>query len=529
MGTEGGRPAERLDRAACPIDAVPHCDARLPKPASLDLRPALVASAFAATLAAWALVVARDLTTAAWSVPNELASAVDGAVVACGLVSGGILLTLPSDVWSQRLRWVGLALLLIAAEPMLAAVVGDWATISFRAPALLASTLCATGLILIGLFPAHVPSFSDAQIAAAAITLTLVIALFGLTLRDAFPLPETSPSEGVAQIVQWRSELDWYRWAALAPFALSVVAVALAGAMRGLRAAAPWLVVGLLCWTGAQLHALHTPILPSHWFGPADMLRAGFVLSCLAGSIWTLRSVARRSAFDVERLGAIGLLKADYSAMVAHEFGAPLAALRNAAELLEQPTLPTAYRDTLTRVIRTEAGVLQDLVVDFRAAALTERADFAIQLTPVPVDALVAEAIAFADALDSGHPLVTNLGGGGTILADPLRIGQVLRNLLSNAVRYSPPGAPIELRTVPESNGIRFEVINSGDGIDDRDHARIFDKFVRGSATYTEDRAGLGLGLYVSRRIVRAHGADLTVRSAKGEGAVFMFTLRQHR
>ena len=109
------------------------------------------------------------------------------------------------------------------------------------------------------------------------------------------------------------------------------------------------------------------------------------------------------------------------------------------------------------------------------------------------------------------------------MLADPERIGQVLRNLLSNAAKYSPEGTPIELRVIDKKGRVRLEVADRGPGIHPDDVTRIFEKFGRGR----EDRKtpGVGLGLYLSRRIVRGHGSELTVEARPGGGSVFGFDL----
>ena len=107
------------------------------------------------------------------------------------------------------------------------------------------------------------------------------------------------------------------------------------------------------------------------------------------------------------------------------------------------------------------------------------------------------------------------------VLADPGRIGQVLRNLLSNAAKYSPPGAPIALRARRVGERVRVEVEDRGPGIASDDLARVFEKFGRGGEAAGGSAAGLGLGLYLSRRIVRAHGGDLLVESTPGQGSVF--------
>jgi RNA polymerase sigma factor (sigma-70 family) len=104
-------------------------------------------------------------------------------------------------------------------------------------------------------------------------------------------------------------------------------------------------------------------------------------------------------------------------------------------------------------------------------------------------------------------------------------MGQVLRNLLSNAAKYAPPGTPIELRAVRRGEHVRIEVADHGFGIHPDDMPRIFEKFGRGRDRGGRKVAGAGLGLYLSRRIVQAHGSDLTVESTPGVGSVFGFDL----
>ncbi len=107
----------------------------------------------------------------------------------------------------------------------------------------------------------------------------------------------------------------------------------------------------------------------------------------------------------------------------------------------------------------------------------------------------------------------------------------MLRNLLSNAAKYSPDGAPVELRTRPGTTPghVRIEVADQGVGIHPDDAARIFEKFGRGRDRFGRKVAGVGLGLYLSRRILRAHGSDLTLDPAPEGGSIFSFELEVAR
>ena len=135
-----------------------------------------------------------------------------------------------------------------------------------------------------------------------------------------------------------------------------------------------------------------------------------------------------------------------------------------------------------------------------------------------------------AAAAATGNTVVTAGTGVG-------RIAQVIGNVLQNAAKYTPEGTPVTLRAIPSagregkpvsrSTGrvVRIEIADTGPGIHPDDSRRVFEKFGRGRDREGRKVPGAGLGLYLSRRIVRVHGSDLSVRSVPGEGSTFSFTL----
>ena len=159
-----------------------------------------------------------------------------------------------------------------------------------------------------------------------------------------------------------------------------------------------------------------------------------------------------------------------------------------------------------------------------QTVASIESDEFAVEPRPMEFRELLEAAEAFAGTLPGDHPL-TVVPAQARVLADPARIGQVLRNLLGNAAKYSCPGTPIELRAKREGGRVRIEVADRGMGIQPDELDRIFEKFARGRRVAGREVAGAGLGLYLSRRIVREHGAELVVSSTPGEGSVFGFEL----
>jgi PAS domain S-box-containing protein len=260
----------------------------------------------------------------------------------------------------------------------------------------------------------------------------------------------------------------------------------------------------------------------------------------VAGVIGVAADVTEQERLEEElreanrRMEKLAVLKADFTAMVAHEIDAPLAVIRMFTEVLSVGELEPAERDRALDTIRAEVGVLDSLIADLRLAASIERDDFSVNPQRIAVAELLEDAAAYARTLPGDHPLVVE-GTEGRVWADPFRIGQVLRNLLSNAAKYSPAGLPIELRARPVSkaNGtperVRIEVADHGPGIHPDDVTRIFEKFGRGRDRFGRRKPGVGLGLYASRRILRTHGSELELDSTPGAGTVFGFELENRR
>lgn len=215
---------------------------------------------------------------------------------------------------------------------------------------------------------------------------------------------------------------------------------------------------------------------------------------------------------------------ADFAGLIAHELGSPVAAIQNAAELLGKAVL-NPQQGRARDLIEMESRALRMLVGDLRAASSLERDAFDLHLRVVSLDALVVEAGDFAQTIDSAHPVHVQVGSQLRIEVDPGRIAQVLRNLVTNAVKYTPPGTPIEIRSWREQEWAWIAVVDKGPGIPPEDMDLIFARFGRAQRDTDRKIPGLGLGLYLSKRIVEAHGGDLVVTSKPGAGATFAFSV----
>jgi signal transduction histidine kinase len=180
-------------------------------------------------------------------------------------------------------------------------------------------------------------------------------------------------------------------------------------------------------------------------------------------------------------------------------------------------------------MIEAEAGMLSALVADIQSLAVADRAEFPVDLQPVRLSELVRTAAVFAESLPGYHPLTmeVDLSEECDVMADPQRVAQVLRNLVGNAAKFSNPGSPIGLRASPtEKDCVAVEVSDQGWGIAEGDLSRIFEKYRRGSLHDGPLPGGLGVGLYLSQRIIEAHGSRIDVESEPGKGSTFRFELK---
>lgn len=222
-------------------------------------------------------------------------------------------------------------------------------------------------------------------------------------------------------------------------------------------------------------------------------------------------------------------MRADFSTMVAHELRSPVAALRMMTSAIGTNDLTPDAEEQMVAAIQGQIDQLDRLVSDVAAAAAAERDDFSVQLHPVSLKVLVSGATGFARNALGDRPFSRGPVPDLQVWCDPERISQVLQNLLENAAKHTPPGTPVELRTVVKGDRVRIEVSDNGPGVPDAELAMIFEKFGRGRRSTDRQISGLGLGLYVSRQIVEAHGTELTATANPNGGATFAFELRVAR
>ncbi|MGW4399743.1 sensor histidine kinase [Amycolatopsis nivea] len=209
---------------------------------------------------------------------------------------------------------------------------------------------------------------------------------------------------------------------------------------------------------------------------------------------------------------------------VAHELRTPLSTIRGWLEAAQDGI--SQLDDDLVASLLEEAVHLQHIVDDLQDLALADAG--ALRVHPEPIDAntlLTHLAAAHAPRAESADvrlsvPPMEN----PAITADPVRLRQALDNLVSNAIRHTPPGGSVTVTARQAENDAIFEVTDTGTGIAPEDLPRVFDRFWRADPSRSRASGGSGLGLAIVRKLAEAHGGEVTAASTPGRGTTF--TLR---
>ncbi len=269
-----------------------------------------------------------------------------------------------------------------------------------------------------------------------------------------------------------------------------------------------------------EAHASRVETLPLEVRGRERWLSISAV-EFEAGTVFAFRDVTEER--DVEKL------KSDFVATVSHELRTPLAAIYGAALTLrrEDHPLTPSQQSNLLRVISDEAERLARIVNDILWASSLETDTLHIEIESFDGRELAESVV---EALRLHLPAQTTLelfveDDLPPLAGDAEKLRQVLSNLLENAVKYSPDGGPVELRLARGAGGVRFCVSDRGLGIPAREQERIFEKFYRLDPNLTRGVGGTGLGLYISRELVRRMGGRIWVDSRVGEGSTFSVEL----
>lgn len=235
-------------------------------------------------------------------------------------------------------------------------------------------------------------------------------------------------------------------------------------------------------------------------------------------------------ANDITQKKEVARMKNEFISVVSHELRTPLTSIYGSLKLLKTTTESRFSEDDLSmlniavnsseRLVRLVNDILDLEKIESGKVTLAQQACDVTEMLSQAADAMTAQAQGQGQGIT-----ITGQLEAVAVWADPDHIHQVLTNLLSNAIRFSPPGATIWLEAQADEHEVLFEVKDQGRGIPADKLAKIFERFQQVDASDSREKEGTGLGLAICHNIVHLHGGRIWVESALGQGSTFYFTL----
>ena len=231
-----------------------------------------------------------------------------------------------------------------------------------------------------------------------------------------------------------------------------------------------------------------------------------------------------------EELRRLNNLKNLFLGMAVHDLRSPIANIQLISDVMlgdGKGPLSAAEQHDFMKDINVQARFMNELISDILNMAEIEAGQLKLVIDEIDLAGFMKTIVRHHNKLAAtkGTKVVLVSRPSGTMLADVQRVRQAMDNLVSNAVKYSPPGSVVKLRVSRLRPGWHFEVEDEGPGISEKDRARLFQDFARLSARPTGGEKSTGLGLAIARRMVEAHGGQIGVVSEPGHGATFWFNI----
>jgi PAS domain S-box-containing protein len=240
------------------------------------------------------------------------------------------------------------------------------------------------------------------------------------------------------------------------------------------------------------------------------------------------------TALDITKEKQLEQRKDDFIKMASHELKTPITSIKGYVQLLltiydemnEEKLL--AAKGTIRTSLHTiskQVVKLTRLVTELLDLSRIESGKLEMNKIMFDLPTLVEETVQDARHTTSRHALIVNSEFEGAIYGDRDRISQVLLNLLTNAIKYSPDSEPIEIFIKGNDETVTVSVKDQGIGIDKKEHIKVFERFYRVEGKSEQTYPGFGIGLFIANEIVQRHSGFMTLQSEKGKGSTFNFTL----
>lgn len=222
--------------------------------------------------------------------------------------------------------------------------------------------------------------------------------------------------------------------------------------------------------------------------------------------------------------------KDEFIGVASHELKTPVTSIKAYAEILLERLENRAEERImeLARKLKNKIDRLSLLIAELLDTTKVANGKIELHIEPFDLNELIAASIEEVQQLTEKHNLIFHSTKINHVSADKHRIGQVLINLMTNAVKYSPNGGQVVVSAESDDRGVKVSVADEGIGIPEELTSKVFDRFFRVSNAKNVVQ-GMGLGLYISSAIIQLHGGIMSVESKPGAGSVFSFTIPHSR
>ncbi|MEQ7799623.1 PAS domain S-box protein [Pedobacter sp. ASV1-7] len=219
--------------------------------------------------------------------------------------------------------------------------------------------------------------------------------------------------------------------------------------------------------------------------------------------------------------------KNDFIAIVSHELKTPLTSMRSYVQLALAKAVQRedTFTQNVLRRAETQTGKMTTLIQDFLNLSRLEEGKMSLNISDFSLSELMEEVLSDALMLSPSHLIKYEACPEVMITADKEKIGQVLTNLIGNAIKYSPDATTVTIQCVLNSGTVEFSVTDEGYGISKVDQSRLFERFYRVDNSRKQHVTGFGIGLYLVAEILKLHEGKVRVQSELSKGSTFSFVL----
>jgi signal transduction histidine kinase len=233
---------------------------------------------------------------------------------------------------------------------------------------------------------------------------------------------------------------------------------------------------------------------------------------------------------DIEERIEVDKKKDEFISIASHELKTPVTSLKAYTQILQSTFDDDNNEQAVQMLSKMDKQVdkLTTLIVDLLDVTKIDKGELVFEMEEFDFNELVKEIAEEMQRTTKSHRIVLNLNDCDPVVGDRNRVGQVIVNFISNAIKYSPHGEQIVIKTFCANDKVQLSVQDEGIGIPKEEHRNIFRRFFRVSSKSNYTFPGMGLGLYISSEIIKRHRGRIFFDSDEGKGSVFSFEIDSH-